>query len=291
MGVAVTVIIPTYNEQQNLPGALESVKGWAGQVIVVDSYSTDKTVEIARGFGAEVFQNPYKNMAAQRMWGLNLPAVKNKWIFNLDADEQMTDGLKTEIENVLSGVGDDVGGFAARRKHIFMGRWMKHGGDYIWLIRLVRKDRCRIIKTLYANEHTIIEGSVKKLQNDFLHLPQKSFSQWMERQNRGSLKYALAIIKNDTDSAEPDLKRGEKIEGSIRTWLNYNVFYRMPFCLRPFIRFFVNYFLRGGFLDGWQGYVYHTVNDFIYPFFVYVNRREIRQSDLVRHLAEQSKWR
>jgi len=291
MSFAVTVIIPAYNEEQNLSHALDSIKGWADQVIVVDSYSTDGTVEIARKFGAEVYQNAYKNMAAQRMWGLNLPAVKNKWVFNLDADEQLTNEIKTEIENVLPRAGDDVGGFAARRKHVFMGRWMKHGGDYIWLIRIVRKDRCRIKKNLYANEHTIIAGAVSKLRNDFLHLPKKTFTQWMERQNRGSLKYALAIVKNDTDVAVPDLKENEKIEGNIRTWLNYSIFYRMPFCVRPFIRFFANYFLRGGFLDGWQGYIYHTVNDFIYPFFVYVNRREIKQSDCVKQAAEQAKWR
>ena len=291
MGIPVTVIIPTYNEEQNLPHALESVKDWADQIIVVDSYSTDGTVEIARRFDAEVYLNAYKNMAAQRMWGLNLSGIKNKWVFNLDADEQLSNELKTEIETILPDVSDDIGGFAIRRKHIFMGRWMKHGGDYIWLIRLVRKDRCRIIKTLYANEHTIVTGAVAKLKKDFLHLPRKTFTQWMERQNKGSLKYALAIIKNDTDVPEPDIKEGEKIEGSVRTWVNYNFFYKMPFCVRPFFRFFVNYFIRGGFLDGWQGYVYHMVNDFIYPFLVYVNYRELNHSDFVKEAAEKSKWR
>jgi hypothetical protein len=230
-------------------------------------------------------------MAAQRMWGLGLQSVRNEWIFNLDADEQLTDAVKAEIAAVLENVPADVGAFAIRRRHIFMGRWMKHGGDYIWLTRLVRRGRCRIVKTPFLEEHTIIQGRVCKLKNDFLHIPQKTFTEWMERQNRGALKYTFTMLNGITGKDEPVLKQGEHNEGPVRTWLNYKLFYRMPFVLRPFIRFFVNYFVRGGFLDGWQGYIYHIVNDFLFPFFVYVNYKELNQSDAARVRAEMALWR
>ncbi|MBN2021093.1 MAG: glycosyltransferase family 2 protein [Sedimentisphaerales bacterium] len=291
MSAPVTVIIPAYNEQVNLSAAIKSVAGWAEQVIVVDSFSKDATVEIADTLGAEIYRHKYESIAAQRTWAMNLPAVRNRWIFNLDADERLTDELKDELNYRLHNIPDEVGAFAIRRKHIFMGRWMRHGGDYIWLIRLVRKGRCRIIKTPYLNEHTIVNGRVEKLEADFIHLTEKTFTEWVERQARGSLKYTLAMLNNTTDDPRPDPEKGESIEGPVRTWLNHRLFYKTPFFIRPFIRFFVNYFLRGGFLDGWQGYVYHTVNDFLYPFFVYANRREIRQSADAREFAEKSLWR
>jgi glycosyltransferase involved in cell wall biosynthesis len=288
--VPLTIIIPTYNEEVNLPHALDSVAGWADQVIVLDSFSTDATVKAAEERGAEVHVHRYENMAAQRMRGLGLPSVRNDWVFNLDADEQLTDGLKAEIAEAIGSAESGVAGFMMRRDHIFMGRGLKYGGDRIWLIRLVRKDRCRVVKTPYVNEHTIVNGAVVKLSNTFTHMSRKPFTKWIERQNRGSLKYTYSILKH-TGTARPALNHGERIEGGVRTWLNYGVYYRAPLALRPFMRFFVFYFLRGGFLDGWQGFVYHTVNDFIYPFFVYANYRELKLSEEARKNAETSGWR
>ncbi len=291
LAAPLTVIIPTYNEELNLPYALASIKGWTDQIIVVDSYSTDKTCEIAQSHRAEVCQHRYENMAAQRMWALEQLSIKHEWVFNLDADEQLTPELKREIEVILPTVSHDVAGFMIRRKHIFMNRWMKHGGDYIWLLRLVQRSRCRVVKTTMVNEHTIVDGKVLKLRYDLLHLNQKTLTEWIERQNKGSLKFTLKIRQEKGLLDPPDLKPGEHIEGSVRTWLNYNIYGRLPLSLRPFARFFLNYFLRGGFLDGWQGFVYHTINDFLYPFFVYAKYKELHESQHAQMLAENSKWR
>lgn len=291
MSVPLTIVIPTYNEEVNLPHALESVKGWADQIIVVDSFSTDKTVEVAKSYGVEVEQHAYENMAAQRMWGMNHPSIKYEWVFHLDADEQVSAELKKEIADILPNVSENIAGFTMRRKHIFMGRWMKHGGDYLRFLRLVKKNRTRIIKTTLLNEHTIVDGDVKSLRHELLHINNKTLTEWIERQNKGSVKYVLKIFQENENFNPPSLKSGEQEERPLRTWVNYRLYARLPLWLRPFARFIGNYFLRCGFLDGWQGFIYHTVNDFLYPFFVYAKYKELCQNEQARKFAEESKWR
>ncbi len=287
----VTVIIPAYNEEVNIAFALEGVRGWADQIIVVDSFSVDRTVEIARAYGAEIFTHAYENMAAQRQWAMGLPSIRNEWVFNLDADEYPTAEIKGEIEEALKNVDDDCAGFLMRRRHIFMGRFMRHGGDYIWLLRLVRRKRCRVIKTAIANEHTIVSGGVKRLKNDFVHEPRKSFAEWMKRVNSGAQKFALGMHNVKNGTTHPALSDGEAIEGRVRTSLNYYFYARCPLFLRPFIRFFVFYVLRGGFLDGREGFIYHIVNDFLYPFLVWANSREYSKNQDALLSAETAKWR
>ncbi len=287
----VTVIIPSYNEEANIIFALESARGWADQTIVVDSFSADRTVEIAKAYGAEVYSHAYENMASQRQWSMQAPLIRNEWVFNLDADEYLTEEIKGEISEAVKNAPADVAGFLMRRRHIFMGRFMRYGGDYIWLLRLVRHQRCRVIKTAIANEHTIVNGSIRKLKNDFVHEPRKSFAEWMRRVNSGAQKFALGLYNIRNGQTHPRLSGGEAIEGGIRTLLNYYLYANCPLFLRPFVRFFVFYVLRGGFLDGREGFIYHMVNDFLYPFLVWTNFREYSKNQAALQGAETAKWR
>ena len=284
----VTVLILTLNEEINLPYALESVKNWANQIIVVDSFSTDKTVEIAKSFGAEVYQNKFVDFTTQRNWALTVPAYKNDWVFYLDADEQVTPELKEEINRVLPTVSDSIGGFTMRRCFFFLGKWLRHGGYYIWLLRLFRRDRARFVYSHQGGEYPVVKGDVLKLQNDILHIDRRPLSDWIQNQNKDSTKVALALFKAKKKSINIEVSKEEEIEGSFRFRLNKYVYSKVPLFLRPFFRFLFFYFGRRAFLDGWQGFAYCVLHEFWYPLLVNFKLKELQASELARIKAEQS---
>jgi hypothetical protein len=198
--------------------------------------------------------------------------------------------LITEINKILIDDNKEYNGFQIKRRHYFLGKWMKHGGDYIWLLRLIRKGKCRIIKTPIINEHTVIQGKIGKLRSDFIHQPKKDLTSLIQRQNTGSQKFALSLLDNISPDY-PNLNKDEKIEGKVRSFLNYRIYAKLPLFMRPFVRFFVFYVLRMGFLDGWQGFVYHVTNDFIYPFLVWAKYKEYSTNPKAKEIAELSSWR
>jgi len=287
----VSVLILTFNEESNLPYALHSIAGWADQIVVVDSYSTDRTVEIARSYGADVYQNPFENFVQQRNWALTVPEYRNEWVLYIDADEQVTPELRAEIAEVLSTVPDDVAGFEMRRRFIFMGRWLRHGGYHIWLLRLFRRNRCRFVPSHQGGEYPVVEGKVWRLRYDLLHQDHRPLAQWIQNQNKDSTKVALALFEAGGRPIQAGLNPGEAIEGGMRTWLNRHIYARIPFWAKPIARFLTFYLLRGGFLDGWQGFAYCALHEFWYPLLVSLKLRELQTSEIARTHAEQSGWR
>ena len=138
-----TVLILAQNEEKNIVRSVSSVRSIAKRIIVVDSGSTDKTIELAEQNGAEVVKHsPFVNYATQFNWGLDNTNIDTKWILRLDADEQVTPELAKEIENSLAEHElDDVNGFEVRCRIIFMGKWIRHGGTYPLIIpRLFRRE-------------------------------------------------------------------------------------------------------------------------------------------------------
>ena len=127
----VSVIILTYNEEKNIRACLESLSGWVEEIFVVDSYSTDKTVEIVKRYTDKICQHPFEDYSRQRNWALqNLP-VKAGWVLNIDADHRITVELKDELIKLFSEkIDPGINGFHASRRSIFMGRWIRHGGIY-----------------------------------------------------------------------------------------------------------------------------------------------------------------
>ena len=133
------VIILTFNEELSLPNAIKSVKGWVQQIFILDSFSTDRTVEIARNLGVEVYQHPFESFTQQRNWALNNLSIKNEWVLFLDADEYLPAEMKEEVSHAIETVPDTVSGFFTGMRFVFLGRGLKHGDIYRSLIRLFRK--------------------------------------------------------------------------------------------------------------------------------------------------------
>ena len=265
MKAPVSVIILTYNEELNLEKCLKSVVDWAEEIIVVDSPSTDRTVEIAKKYGAHVEVHPFKNQADQFNWALQNVVIKGEWVLRLDADEVVTPELAREIVDTLPHIADEVSGFYIKRRVFFMGRWIRHGAYYpTWILRLFRKGKGRS-EVREMDEHIILsEGKAEHLKNDFIDENLQPLSWWIERYNKYSTREANAVR-----AAEGEVSA--KLTGSEterKRWLKNKFYYRLPKFWRALAYFKYRYFIRLGFLDGIPGLIFHFLQGFWYRFLV-----------------------
>ena len=231
--VALTAIIPTLNEEHNIREVLESVS-FADEIIVVDSFSTDNTVAIAKGLATKVIQHEYINSATQKNW--IIPQAKHEWVLIVDADERITRALQEEIINVLEN-NPDKNSYWIHRSNFFMGRKIRYSG---WqndrVIRLFRRDICK-----YENKRVHAEiipvGKTGTLKNKILHNTYTSIDDYIKKLNRYAWWQA-----ND---------------------LHNNGFGRINFfhiLIKPMYRFFYHYFIKLGILDGMPGFTISILN-------------------------------
>jgi glycosyltransferase involved in cell wall biosynthesis len=268
MKVPVSVIIPVKNEERNIAACLESV-AWADEVWVVDSHSTDRTIEIARERGARVAQFDYQGgYPKKKNWALaNLP-FKHDWILIVDADERVTPELEVEIRTILSSP-DRADGYYVNRKLIFLGRWIRHCGWYpSWNMRLFKHRLGRYEKLdtedventgdVEAHEHVVLDGRSAYLNHDLLHEDFKSIYHFVERHNRYS-NWEARVYANYARGAHGSNDIGASFFGSPleRKRFIKRLWARMPG--RPLVRFFWMYLLRLGFLDGRPGLIFCTL--------------------------------
>lgn len=247
----VTAMIFTLNEQIHLPSCLEALR-WAGDVVVVDSFSTDATERIAREHGARFFQHQFTGFGSQRNWALDNAAPEHDWILVLDADERVTPDLAVEIARVVAEEASEVGAYRVKRRFYMWGRWLRHSSLYPnWVVRLIHRDRVRYADRGHAETQTV-KGAVRELKHDLIDENLRSIDEWFERQNRYATK-------------EAEYERAQELEG--HGWLELGsrdplrrraalkrLSCRVPF--RPLAYFVYSYFFRLGFLDGRDGYVF-----------------------------------
>ncbi len=265
-----SVIVLTCNEEANLPDCLASLDGLDCDVYVVDSGSTDKTLEIAAEAGATVVTHPFDNYSAQRNWCQGNLAITTDWVLHLDADERLTPGLVAEIGLALRASSETVDGFMLRRRTVFMGKWIKHGGHYpSYQLRLFRKDRGRCENRLY-DQHFLCDGHIGALSNDYIDIVTASFNEWTARHLRWAKVEAAEMARGygNDDRLRPRLS-GDPRER--RRWLREKIYARSPIYIRAIAYFFYRYVLRLGFLDGKQGLVFHLMQGLWYRFVIDVN--------------------
>jgi glycosyltransferase involved in cell wall biosynthesis len=253
----ISVIVLTLNEEANLEHCLKNVADWAGEIFVVDSHSTDKTLEIAKRYGAKIFEHDFRNQADQFNWALDSVPIKNDWILRLDADEYLTPDLKEEIVKILPETPSDVNGFYMKRRVFFMGRWMKHGGYYpTWFLRLWRKGSARY-EDREVDEHVVLNsGRAVSLKNDFVDENRKNLEWWIQRTNNYTTREVVARGKEAKESlALPGRFFGAQSER--KRWIRANIYYHLPLFVRAFAYFIYRYFFRLGFLDGKEGLAFH----------------------------------
>lgn len=272
--VNLAVIILTYNEQENIGQALESVAEWARETWIVDSFSTDRTLEIAAQYGCRIAQNKFENYSRQRNFALFDLPIECEWILFLDADEWIPDALRREITAALH-TRPRENGFYLNRRLIWMGRWVRRGYYPSWILRLFRKSAGRCDDRA-VNEQMIVEGETAFLRNDFMHEDRRGIGDWIEKHNRYAAREALELLYaasgGGADAVNAHLF-GRQAER--KRWLRRKVWNRMPPLVRPFFYFAFRYIVRGGFLDGRAGFVYHFLQGLWYPFLIDVKYLEL----------------
>jgi len=261
----VSVIVPVLNEEINLPACLDSVR-WADEVFVVDSGSKDNTCKIADDMGAEVVRFHYRpGESRKKNWSLDHLPLRNEWVLLIDADERITPKLESEIRELFRR-GPTERGYYLNRMHLFLGRWLRHGGNFpSWNLRLLRREAGRYEKLgteelasagdVEVHEHIVLDGPAGYLHAPMLHEDFKDLSQFIDRHNRYSswdarMRERLLGGDDSIESIEAKLF-GSPVER--KRWLK-NVWVRLPG--RPFLRFLYMYLFRLGFLDGYPGFLY-----------------------------------
>ncbi len=259
MRKTLSVAMITMNEEANLPRTLESVR-WADEIVVVDSGSTDRTLEIAQSFGAKTSYHAFGGHGEQKNVALSLCTAE--WILLLDADEVLTPELQKEIRQLLASekaAEPRFGAYWIPRLNLYFGRWMRHGGFYPdRKLRLFKRGAARLSEGVGPHATPLFEGPSGKLRHDMLHYAYPSMDIYLEHMNRYSSEIAPLLVNNGYDSK------------SLPVFL-WNVL------LNPAATFVYNYFFRLGFLDGREGLLLH-LNHSVYVHWKFIKAWRLGQS-------------
>lgn len=273
MAADITAIILTKNEEINIRACIESISKFVTRVVVVDSYSTDKTVHIARTLGAEVIQHNFETHARQYKFGVQAANITTTWILRIDADERLTDLSGAELESICkNNISTDINGIVVRFKKNFLGKDLYHGGVYPWKKLICYKVGHGDIEDRAMDEHIFLfDGKTVELQHDSLHFDFKNMEAWIAKHNWYSSKEAA-------DYEQSMLQFGTANNNqSFKTKLKMNFYYRLPLGVRAHIYYLYRYYIRLGFLDGKEGKIYAFMQAYWYRYLVDVKIFEIQK--------------
>lgn len=247
----ISVLILTLNEEQNLSACLASV-AWCDDIVVLDSYSSDRTVEIATSAGARVIQRKFDNWAAHQNWAMENIAFRHPWVFYLDADERMTEPLHAEIQAIAANPEEQRIAFYGGRKNYFLGQWIKHAMPPCMIMRFFKPPHIRFERLV--NPAPVLSGPHGYLKEFFDHYNfSKGITEWIDKHNKYSLLEALEGRKLLCGEGGPQPSLFSRDAAERRRALR-NLAFRLPG--RPAIFFVYTYFVKRGFLDGYAGFTY-----------------------------------
>lgn len=279
MGLAVVIL--TFNEALHIERAIRSVSDISEQIIVIDSGSKDATVEMAERLGAIVLTNPFVTQAQQFQWGLDNAPIKSDWVMRLDADEIIEPDLAREIASKLPSLPAEVTGVNLKRKHIFMDRWVKHGGRYpLTMLRIWRRGKARI-EQRWMDEHMLLtEGRAVLLEGGFADHNLQDLNYFTDKHNKYATREAIDVLNRKYDLFPRDeavAAESTSIATSGKRWIKENIYNKLPFWVGPTGYFLYRYFIQFGFLDGREGLIYHALQGWWYRFLVGAKVMELDQ--------------
>jgi glycosyltransferase involved in cell wall biosynthesis len=267
----ISVVILTKNEEQDLPGCLDSID-WCDDIHILDSHSTDSTVEIAQSRGAHVTTRTFDGYASQRNAAMQLP-FKYQWTLVLDADERPTKELSAEIQISVAVAPESVSGFRIRRRDFLWGTWLKHAQMTPYYVRLLRVGKAHYTRAI--NEIVEIDGNILELHSALDHLAfSKGMTHWVAKHNAYSTKEA-ELLASGAAIHGASLKQALFARNfHERRIAQKAIFYGLPG--RPLIKWCYMMFIRGAILDGHAGVMYATLQSF-YEYLIEIKSREIQR--------------
>lgn len=241
-----TVIILTRDEERHIARAIHSVVSFANKVLVVDSGSTDNTVQIAQELGAIVLENSWTNHATQLNWAITQVPEGTDWIMRLDADEVVQPELQREIANDLPKLGPEISGVYVSRRMTFLRRPIRHGGLFpAHILRLFRAGRGRC-EMRWMDEHIIVDGATARFSGELIDDNQNTLTWWTSKHNSYASREVVDILNLEHGFMAHDtiasLRDGQ--QAGLKRWVKEKVYARLPGGLRAFIYFLYRYILR-----------------------------------------------
>ena len=221
--------------------------------------------------GAEVYEHPFENHAAQFNWALNSIDIQTEWVMKVDADEEFTPELADEIAEKLDKLPRNINGVILRRRVYFMGRWLKHGGKYPELLLRIFRVGHGMSEMKLMDEHLIVtDGDVVTFKNDFSDNNNKSLEWWINKHNWYSNKEVLDQQMNaDKESCEKSIEEtSTSTQAKVKRFMKNRGYYSLPKFFRAHIYFIYRYYLRLGFLDGTEGRIYTFLQAYWYRYLV-----------------------
>ena len=260
---SITAIILSFNEEVHIRRCLERIAPLVQRTILVDSFSTDRTVEIARELGAEVHQHTFTNQAAQLQWALDTIPIDSDWIIRIDCDEYLEPALIDEIKAKLPTLPADVTALDVKLKVLFKGKFIRWGGYYrTWLTRLWRPDAGRMEQRWMDERLLITRGHAERLTGgDLVDASLKDIGWWTDKHNGYATRQMIDFIAREHgligEEAEGELTASARKRRGLR-----KLYGGAPLYLRAVLYYLRRYFLLGGFLDGRLGFVWHFLHGF-----------------------------
>ncbi len=276
--VSVTAVILTKNEEKNLGACLKSIKDVADEIIVVDSFSTDTTREIAKMYGVRFYEHEFENQADQFNWALGNIEMRGDWILRLDADEYLTPEIAREIRETLPKTPEDIVGYYMKRRGYFLGRWIRHGGYYpTWILRLFRKGKAWY-EEREVDEHVVLQGGrAGRLKHDFVDENKNGLEAWIAKHNSYSSREARERLREKKTGRVEARLGGERIEK--RRWVKERIYGNLPLFIRPGLYFFYRYVVRLGILDGKEGFLFHVLQGWWYQLMIDAKIHELKKHE------------
>jgi len=293
---SLSVLILTYNESLHIGRCIDSFAGLTDKIFVVDSFSSDDTVEIARSKGAQVIQNPWVSYAFQFNHAIDHNPFQTQWLMRIDADEYITPELRDELKAVLSRDRPaDVTGFYVKRRVYFMNQWIRRGGYYpIWLLRIWQsgKGRC---EELWMDEHIkLTDGTTQQLENDIIDHNLNNLTWWTQKHNNYATREIIDLLNIRYNFEEkPTVTPAFFGSQEQRTRYLKIKYASLPLFTRPFLYFVYRYFWKLGFLDGTRGLIWHSLQGLWYRFLVDAKIYEVYwragkdKAAIIRHFKEE----
>ncbi len=261
--LSITAIILTFNEEAHIERCIDRISGLVQRIVVVDSFSTDKTVEIAKRLGVEALQRTFKNYADQFQWGLTTICPKTDWVLRIDADEYIEEGAQDELRRSLPKMDANVTGFEFKLKVIFQGRWLRHGRYYSAVLLRLWRTGVGQIEQRWMDEHIVLShGRAERIfGGDLVDHNLKDITFWIDKHNRYATRHMVDFINREYRLFDED-ERIKNTDAAARRkrFLKNSIFARAPMYLRAFLFYIYRYFFRLSFLDGKEGLVFHFMH-------------------------------